>query len=287
MRVVSLLPSATDVIAELGLMDSLVGVSEDCNWPPEVAGKPVVARTRIDVAGLTAAQIDELVSGSRSESHSLYAVDAALMDELRPDLVITQDLCEVCAVSSGDLATACPIGAEVLSLNPRGFDDVVESVVALARRLGAGERGSAVAAAMRAKVDAVRGAVAGLERPRVFVAEWMDPPYGSGHWLPEMVDAAGGVNLLSRPGEYSFATTWQAVLAEDPALVVLAACGFSLEQSLAHTRELWLPVRTVVVDGDSYYSRPAPRLADGVRQLAHLMHPDAVPDPGLPFAELQ
>ena len=287
MRVVSLLPSATDVIAELGLMDSLVGVSEDCNWPPEVAGKPVVARTRIDVAGLTAAQIDELVSGSRSESHSLYAVDAALMGELRPDLVITQDLCEVCAVSSGDLATACPIGAEVLSLNPRGFDDVVESVVALARRLGAGERGSAVAAAMRAKVDAVRGAVAGLERPRVFVAEWMDPPYGSGHWLPEMVDAAGGVNLLSRPGEYSFATTWQAVLAEDPALVVLAACGFSLEQSLAHTRELRLPVRTVVVDGDSYYSRPAPRLADGVRQLAHLMHPDAVPDPGLPVAELQ
>src|SRR5205807_9509061 len=167
-------------------------------------------------------------------------------------------------------------------MNPRSFDEVVESVIQLADRLGARQLGVGVAAIMRAKVAAVRDSVAGLERRRVCVAEWMDPPYGSGHWLPEMVDAAGGVNLLSRPGEYSFATTWQAVLAEDPALVVLAACGFSLEQSLAHTRELWLPVRTVVVDGDSYYSRPAPRLADGVRQLAHLMHPDAVPDPGLP-----
>ena len=286
MRIVSLLPSATDVIAELDLLDSLVGVSDDCNWPPEVAGKPLVARTRIDVSGLTSAQIDRLVTASRSEGHSIYAVDAGLMDELRPDLVITQDLCEVCAVSSGDLDTACPVGADVFSMNPRGFDDVVESVITLAERLGVHERGVAVAEAMRAKVAAVRDAVAGLERPRVFMAEWMDPPYGSGHWLPEMVEAAGGTNLLSRPREYSFATTWDAVIAEEPALIVLAACGFSLEESLERCAGLRLPVRTVVVDGDAYYSRPAPRIADGVRQLAHLLHPDAVADAGLPFAEL-
>jgi iron complex transport system substrate-binding protein len=285
-RVVSLLPSATDIIAELGLLDSLVGISDDCNWPSEVKTKPLVARTRIDVSGLTAAQIDELVSASASERHSLYAVDAKLMDELKPDLVITQDLCEVCAVSSGDLATACPLGTEVFSMNPRSLDDVVESVVSLAERLSVRERGVAVAEAMWAKVDAVREAVAGLGRPRVFVAEWMDPPYGSGHWLPEMVEAAGGTNVLSKPGEYSFATSWEAVLAEEPELVVLAACGFSLEQALERTTELRLPVRTVVVDGDAHFSRPAPRLADGVAQLGHLVHPDAVDDPGLPYTEL-
>jgi iron complex transport system substrate-binding protein len=285
-RIISLLPSATDVIADLGLLDTLVGVSEDCNWPPEVARKPIVARTRIDVSRLTGAEIDELVSASSSDSHSLYAVDADLMAELRPDLLITQDLCEVCAVSSGDLATACPVGAEVFSMNPRSFDDVVGSVIALADRLGVRQLGVGVAAIMRAKVAAVREAVAGLERPRVFVAEWMDPPYGSGHWLPEMVEAAGGENLLSRPGEYSFATSWDAVLAEEPELIVLAACGFSLDQALEHVAELRLPVRTVVVDGDAHFSRPAPRLADGVRQLAHLIHPEAVPDPGLPYGEL-
>jgi iron complex transport system substrate-binding protein len=286
MRIVSLLPSATDMIAELGLLDSLVGISEDSNWPPEVLSKPLVARTKIDVSGLTSAEIDALVSESASESHSLYAVDAGLMDELKPDLVITQDLCEVCAVSSGDLATACPIGTEFFSMNPRTLVDVVESVISLAERLGVHERGVAVAEAMRAKIEAVRAAVAGLERPRVFVAEWIDPPYGSGHWLPEMVEAAGGTNVLSKPGEYSFATTWETVLAEEPELIVLAACGFSLEQALERTGELRLPVRTVVVNGDAHFSRPAPRVSDGIRQLAHLIHPDAVADPGLPYAEL-
>ncbi len=274
------------MISELGLLDWLVGVSDDCNWPAEVAEKPFVARTRIDVSGMTSAEIDALVSESASESHSLYAVDAQLMDELKPDLVITQDLCEVCAVSSGDLATACPIGTEVFSMNPRSLDDVIESVIGLADRLGVHERGIEVADAMRAKIEDVRAAVADLERPRVFVAEWMDPPYGSGHWLPEMVEAAGGTNVLSKPGEYSFATTWETVVGEEPELIVLAACGFSLEQALERTGELRLPVRTVVVDGDAYFSRPAPRVADGIRQLAHLIHPDAAADPGLPSAEL-
>lgn len=286
MRIVSLLPSATEMIDELGLLDSLVGISEDCNWPPEIASKPIVARTRVDVAGLTSAQIDEIFTAAKSKSHSLYAIDAQLMVDLRPDLVITQDLCEVCAVSSGDLATACPIGAEVYSMNPRTLDQVVDSVVALSEKLGVRKRGLAVAQTMRAKVEVVREAVSGRGRPRVFVAEWMDPPYGSGHWLPEMVQFAGGMNVLSQPGEYSFATTWQDVLAEHPDLVVVAACGFNLEQALDRTHDLRLPVRTVVVDGDAYFSRPAPRIADGIRQLGHLIHPEVVPDPGLPYAEL-
>ena len=281
-----MLPSATDIIAELGLLDSLVGVSDDCNWPPEVAEKPLVARTRIDVSGLTSAQIDELVNTSASDGHSLYAIDAELLDALKPDMVITQDLCAVCAVSSGDLSTACPIGAEVWSMNPRRFDDVVESVIALAERLGVRDRGLRLADDMRAKVEAVRQAVAGRDRPRVFIAEWMDPPYGSGHWLPEMVEAAGGSNVLSSPGEYSFETTWEAVLAEKPEMIILAACGFNLDQALQRTKDLRLPVRTVVVDGDAQFSRPGPRIADGVRQLAFLIHPESAEDPGLPYSEL-
>jgi iron complex transport system substrate-binding protein len=286
MRIVSLLPSATDMIYDLGLLDSLVGVSQDCNWPPQVRTKPLVARNRIDLAGLSAAQVDKIVSSSKRESHSLYAVDAELMAELRPDLVITQDLCEVCAVSSGDLSTACPLGAEVFSMNPRSLDDVVQSVIALATRLGVPGRGEHLAQRIRARIQAVRTAVAGRARPRVFVAEWMDPPYGSGHWLPEMVDAAGGTNVLSKPGQHSFETTWEAVLAQHPDLIVLAACGFNLQQSLERTRDLHVAVRTVVVDGDAHFSRPAPRLVDGIEQLGHLFHPEAVPDPGLPYAEL-
>jgi iron complex transport system substrate-binding protein len=285
-RIVSFLPSATDVIAELGLFDSLVGVSDDCNWPPQVKEKTLVARTQIDVSELSASEIDRVVNASAGETHSLYAVDADLMAQLKPDLVITQDLCEVCAVSSGDLASACPIGTEVFSMNPHSMEDVIASVIDLAQRLEAEDRGLVVAERMRTKIEAVRAAVEDLDRPPVFVAEWMDPPYGSGHWLPEMVQAAGGLNLLSRPGEYSFATTWEAVLAEEPELIVLAACGFDVEQALERTGELSLPVRTVVVDGDAYYSRPAPRIADGVRQLAHLLHPDAIEDPGLPAVQL-
>lgn len=282
----SLLPSATDIIYELGLFDALVGVSEDCNWPPEIAEKPLVACNRVDLSGLTAARIDEIVSTSKGEAHSLYAIDADLLRELRPDLVITQDLCDVCAVSSGDLATACPIGVEVYSMNPRNLGDVIESVIELAARLEVLERGQKVASVFRERVGAVRQVVSGRTRPRVFVAEWTDPPYGSGHWLPEMVEAAGGTNVLSRPGEPSFPTTWEAVLDEAPSLVVVAACGFSLEQSLERCQDLRLPVRTVVVDGDAHFSRPAPRLAAGVEQLGHLIHPEAIPDPGLPYAEL-
>jgi iron complex transport system substrate-binding protein len=285
-RIVSLLPSATEVIAELGLVDCLVGISADSNWPPEAAAKPVVAYSRIDGSALTSAEIDALVRESIATSGSLYGVDAEVLGELRPDLVVTQDVCAVCAVSSDDLATACPIGTETVSLNPQSLDEVAESAVLLADRLGVRARGEEVAATMRATIDAVRARIAGLTRPRVFVAEWIDPPFTAGHWVPEMVEAAGGENLLSVPREHSVATRWEAVLAARPDLVVIAACGFGFAEALERADGLALPVRTVVVDGDAYFSRPAPRLADGVRQLAHLIHPEAIPDPGLPHMEL-
>src|SRR4051794_10362742 len=187
MRICSLLPSATEIIAQLGLIDSLVGVSEECRWPPEVVGKPVVTAARLDPADLSSAGIDAAVRASLRDGGSLYAVDAALIDELRPDLILTQDLCAVCAVSSADLADACPVGAEVLSLDPRSLGDVAGSVTALAARLDVAAEGERVVAPMRHAIDGAAAAVRGLPRRRVFFAEWLEPPFCAGHWIPEMI----------------------------------------------------------------------------------------------------
>jgi iron complex transport system substrate-binding protein len=282
MRICSFLPSATEIIADLGLADSLVGVSAECRWPAEVVGKPVVTAARIDSAQLTSLEIDRAVRESVRDGASLYAVDAELIDELSPDLIVTQDLCAVCAVSSGELASACPVGAEVVSLDPRTYGEVADSVRRLAALLGVSARGEAIGARMLDTAVEVANAVEGLEPRRVFFAEWIDPPFCAGHWLPEMIGLAGGIDVLGRSGEPSHSTSWEAVLALDPELVVLGPCGFDADQAAARATGLELPCRAVVVDGDAYYSRPAPRLADGVRQLAHLFHPEVVPDPGLP-----
>ena len=286
MRICSFLPSATEIVCELGFVDSLVGVSEECRWPSAVVGKPVVTAARIDPSSLTSLEIDAAVRTSVRDGRSLYSVDQQLIDELRPDLILTQDLCAVCAVSSGELASACPVGAEVVSLDPRTFGDVVDSVRLLAGKLGAAERGAEVAARMLDSVEQVTAAVAGLRRPRVFFAEWLEPPFCAGHWLPELIEVAGGLDVLGRPGEPSYATTWETVFALGPELLVLGPCGFGAETAASRAERIDWPCRTVAVDGDAYYSRPAPRLADGLRQLAHLFHPDAVPDPGLPAIPL-
>jgi iron complex transport system substrate-binding protein len=286
-RICSLLPSATEIVADLGRVDSLVAVSEECKWPAAVQGKPRATAARIDSGKLSSAEIDRVVRASIGDGRPLYAVDADLIDELQPDLIITQDLCTVCAVSSGDLATACPVGAEIISLDPRTLAEVADTVTLLAQRLGVAGAGRAIVAAMQSKIDEVRCAVEGLGRPRVFVAEWIDPPFCAGHWVPEMVASAGGEEVLGLAAQPSYSTTWERVLDADPGLIVLAPCGFDAEQAAERAVALDLPVRAVAVDADSYFSRPAPRLADGVRQLGHLLHPDAVPDPRLPAIELQ
>jgi iron complex transport system substrate-binding protein len=286
MRICSLLPSATEMIAELGLIDSLVGVSEECRWPPEVIGKPVVTAARLDPAALTSLEIDVAVRASIRDGASLYSVDADLISLLDPDLIVTQDLCEVCAVSSGDLSTACPVGAEVLSLDPRTLGEVTDSVRTLAARLGPIERGEQIVTGMWQTIDATAALVRGLPRRRVFFAEWIEPPFCSGHWLPEMIELAGATDVLGRAGQPSRSTTWEEVLACEPDLIVIGPCGFGAAEAAERAAGLDLPCPAVAVDGDSYYSRPAPRLADGVRQLAHLFHPEAVPDPGLPAIQL-
>ena len=286
MRICSFLPSATEMIADLGLIDSLVGVSEECRWPPEVVGKPVVTAARIDPSTMSSLEIDGAVRASIRDGRSLYAVDAELIADLAPDLIVTQDLCAVCAVSSGELESACPVGAEVLSLDPRTLGEVAESVRILASQLGVPDRGREIAARMLDAVDDVAAAVRGLPRSRIFFAEWIDPPFCAGHWLPEMIEVAGGEDVLGRAGHPSRATSWEEVISLHPELVVIGPCGFSADEAAARAARLALPCAAVAVDGDAYYSRPAPRLADGVRQLAHLFHPEAVPDPGLPAIPL-
>ncbi|MDX6477407.1 MAG: iron complex transport system substrate-binding protein [Gaiellaceae bacterium] len=286
MRICSLLPSASEIVAGLGLIDSLVGVSEECRWPPEVVGRPVVTAARFDSASLSNLEIDEVVRASLRDGGSLYVVDADLIAELAPDLIVTQDLCAVCAVSSSDLASACPIGAEVLSLDPGTFGEVAQSVRTLAARLGVAARGAELAGRMLDAVQDVSAVVHGAPRRRVFFAEWIEPPFCSGHWLPEMIGLAGGVDVLGRAGEPSRAVTWDEVFALEPELVIVGPCGFGVEEAAARAAGLAFPCPAVAVDGDAYYSRPAPRLADGLRQLAHLLHPDVAPDPGLPAISL-
>jgi iron complex transport system substrate-binding protein len=285
-RICSFLPSATEMIADLGLADSLVGVSEECRWPAEVVGKPVVTAARIDPATMSSLEIDGAVREAIRDGRSLYAVDAELIDELAPDLIVTQDLCAVCAVSSGELESACPVGADVLSLDPRTLSDVAESVRVLARRLGVPEGGDAVAAKMLGTIERAAEQVRGLPRRRVFFAEWIEPPFCAGHWLPEMIALAGGRDVLGRAGLPSRSTTWGEALAHEPELVVLGPCGFDVHEAAVRGAGLELQCPAIAVDGDAYYSRPAPRLADGVRQLAHLFHPDAAADPGLPSIRL-
>jgi iron complex transport system substrate-binding protein len=286
MRICSLLPSATEMIAQLGLIDSLVGVSDECRWPAEVVGKPSVTAARIDPSTLSSLEIDQAVRDSLRDGASLYTVDAELIDALAPDLIVTQDLCAVCAVSSGELASACPVGAELLSLDPRTLREVADTVRILARGLDRVDRGEQIVGEMWATIEAAADAVQGLPRSRVFFAEWIDPPFSAGHWLPEMIELAGGVDVLGAAGQPSRPTTWEAVAAAQPELIIIAPCGFDADEASERAAGLELPCAAVAVDADSYYSRPAPRLADGVAQLAHLFHPESAPDPGLPAISL-
>jgi iron complex transport system substrate-binding protein len=252
-----------------------------------VSELPVVTAARIDSDELQSGDIDAAVRDAVLDGRSLYALDDALIRDLRPDLVITQDLCHVCAVSSEDVTRVRSLETtEVLALDPRTLAEVAESVRIVARRLGVEERGEAVAGEMEARIAATAAAVAGAATVPVFVAEWLDPPFAAGHWLPEMVAAAGGRDVLGRAGQPSFPTTWDDVFAAAPEVIVAAACGFDAERIAVEAAAMEFPCRTVAVDANAHYSRPAPRLAEGVEQLAFLLHPNRAPDPGLPAIEL-
>lgn len=273
MRIVSLLPSATEIIGDLGLIDDLVGRSCECNWPKSSINAPIVSLSRVDSLALTGPQIDAQVRTAMQDGAQLYAIDEDRLRELAPDIIITQDLCRVCAVSSDNV---CDVGAKVISLDPHTISDVADSVITLATALGVASRGEQVAALMLDRIQNVRNAVAGKKRPRVFIAEWLDPPFASGHWIPEMVEAAGGIEVLGKPGVASVTTSWQMVRDAKPDIVVFAPCGFDEVRAakeasvLAHEFDpTW---RTACVNADRFFARPAPSIADGVEQLAKIFH---------------
>jgi len=285
-RVCSLLPSATEIVGALGLTDSLVGVSHECDWPPDARRLPTVTASRVDTTTLASAEIDTAVRDALADGLPLYAVDAEVIEQLAPDLIVTQDTCAVCAVSTADVREVCLVQADVLSLDARSIAGIEESVEVLAAALGVPERAEPVVAEMRRGIRETNDRVTGLPRKRVFMAEWLDPPFAAGHWVPEMVELAGGIEVLGRAGEPSYPTTWEEVAERDPDLVVVAPCGFDAERAAAEARKHVLPARAFAVDANAYYSRPAPRIADGIAQLAFLLHPEAAPDPGLPQIEL-
>src|SRR5204863_2874868 len=286
MRICSLLPSATEIVAELGLVESLVGISEECDWPPEVRGLPAVTASRVETTRLTSLEIDGAVREAVGDGRPLYAIDRALLETLQPDLILTQNLCTVCAVSADNVNELCATDAEVVALDAHTLAEIEGRILSLADLLGVSARGCTVVAEMEAKIASVRARVAEAPTRSVFVAEWLEPPYAAGHWIPEMVALAGGRDVLGQAGAPSYPTSWETVREREPELVVVAPCGFDHERAAQEAAGTEFPCRAVAVDSNAYYARPAPRLADGVAQLAFLIHPELVDDPGLPCVDL-
>jgi iron complex transport system substrate-binding protein len=286
MRICSLLPSATETVASLGLVESLVAVSAECDWPPDVRALPVVTASRVDSMRLTSFEIDEAVREAVGDGRALYAIDRELLEALEPDLILTQNLCAVCAVSADSVDELRATDAEVVALDAHTLAEIEEIILSLAELLGVPARGRAVVAEMEAKLAAVGERLTEASPRPVFVAEWLDPPYAAGHWIPEMVALAGGRDVLGRAAAPSYPTSWETVREQGPELVVVAPCGFDHARAAREATLPQLTCRAVAVDSNAYYARPAPRVADGVAQLAFLIHPELVADPGLPYIEL-
>ncbi|MYW48467.1 cobalamin-binding protein [Streptomyces sp. SID161] len=301
MRIVSLLPAATDIVAELGLSDRLVGRTHECDWPPrEVASVPVVTGADLDQDALTSREISDAVGGSAHSGSSLYTLDTEALAALRPDVILTQDLCDVCAVSYEKVSRAVRLldaDTRVLSLEPRTLDDVLDCLVGVGELLGVRERAEQRRAALLGRLDRVRAAVAGRVRPRVVAIEWLDPLWPAGHWVPEQIGTAGGQPLLATPGEHTKPMTWEAVRAAQPDVVLVLPCGFPPERTLREAELLrdlpgWseLPAvrsgRVWVLDGPAYFNRPGPRVVRGAEVLAHVLHGARTAEPVTPAEAL-
>lgn len=285
MRIVSLLPSATEILYALDLGQDLVGVTHECDWPPETAGKPLVSRSVLP-PGATPAEIDRRVSESVEGGEPIYRLDTEAIRQLRPDVVITQDLCAVCAVPSGHVHEALDLlgsPAEVVSLDPSSLAEVLDCVLRVGAVTGTTERAEEFVRHLRERLDAVRRAVAGRPRPRVFALEWADPPFNGGHWVPEMIGTAGGESVLGSNGTPSVRVAWPAIEAAAPEVVVFMPCGYTLAAAAEEARalvdrpEFAATTAFFAVDASAYFSRPGPRLVDGVEILAGALHRGSVP----------
>jgi iron complex transport system substrate-binding protein len=290
MRIVSLLPSATEILYALGVGDQVVGVTHECDFPPEAASKPALIKPRVDPTAAPA-EIDRQVSELVARGESIYAVDADLLASLAPDLIVTQDLCHVCAASPDDLATALSGFARpprILTLTPHSLDDVWQDIIRTGEATNASQRAETLAAELRAKVRAVTSITAStvrsVARARVACLEWLDPLYVGGHWVPEMVAIAGGEDVLGRAGRPSFKVSAEDVAQSNADIIIVMLCGYNAERNAqefnaAKVPPSWqsLPAirnrRIFAVDANSHFSRPGPRLVDGVELIAHLLNP--------------
>jgi iron complex transport system substrate-binding protein len=294
MRIVSLVPDGTEIAFALGLADEIVGVTHECDWPPPTLAKPSVVRTAMpDDVATDSASIDAFVRARAEAGEPMYELDEGLLRRLKPDLLITQSLCDVCAVSESLVGRAIQIldgAVELVVLSPRTFDEVLADVHTVAKATGREAEADRIVAEAHARVEAVRARVAGRDAPRVVVLEWLDPLWVSGHWTPELVEAGGGREMLGVAGAPSRAAAWDELVAAEPEVIVVAPCGFTVERSRRETERLsdrpeWssLPAvrerRIWVVDANAFLSRPGPRLVRGLEVLAACIHPDLFETP--------
>jgi iron complex transport system substrate-binding protein len=291
-RIVSFLPSATEMACSLGLEDRLVGITHECDYPSSVTGKPIVVRSAVPVETMTQAEIDKSVSERLQNGLSVYAVDEQLLQELAPDLILTQDLCQVCAPSGNEVTQTLnllPKKPQVLWLTPKSLREIEDNLREIGEATGCLERANELIAAGRTTLEKVADVTSRLSaRPRIFCMEWLDPIYCSGHWVPEMVRIAGGVDELAREGTDSVRIAWEDVQKWAPEVLIIMPCGCHLDKVLELVPGLaslpgWsdLPAvrqgRVYAVDASSYFARPGPRVVNGTELLAHLIHPELFP----------
>ena len=289
MKIVSLLPSATEIVCALGLEENLIGITHECDYPSSIANKPALTASRISHETMSSAEIDHAVRSNLDGHGSIYDLDKKLLAELKPDLIITQELCEVCAVSYKTVQKAARMfvaDAKVVSLEPNTIADIFENIKTVSELAGIAEKGAEVVESLQNRLNKIREKTAVLENhPRVFMLEWLEPPFAPGHWVLEQVEIAGGIALLGEAGEKSLATTYAAIYESQPEIIVLIPCGYYIKdivRQLEQTRfpANWRELPAVkngnvwAMDASAYFSRPAPRVVDGAEILAKIFHPD-------------
>ena len=291
--VVSLLASATEIVCALGLSDQLVAISHECDYPPDILQRPRLSRARFDPAGLSSGEVDRAVRTAMQEHGSVYQVDEDALAALEPGFILTQAVCEVCAVPTPgvrELVRFRGLSSQVLSLDAHTVEEILDTILQVGAALGEPDRAQVLVQGYRQRLDRVAHAVAGESKPRVLAIEWLDPPFAPGHWVPEMVTLAGGINLAGEAGRHSTQLSWSELAGQDPDVLVIMPCGYGLDASRAdaerHREQLRriapravLQGRAFIVDGSSYFNRSGPRVIDGIEIMAGLLHPGVVPAP--------
>ena len=296
MRIASLVPSSTEMLFALGLGDQVVAVTHECDFPPETASLPHLSETMIP-PGLSPAGIDAEVKRLVGQGEPLYRLKADVLEAARPDLIVAQDVCAVCAVSYDDvlaIAARLPGNPEVLKQDPTSLDEVLGNALEVAAAAGTPEAGQRLKADLESRIESVRQAVDGRVRPSVLALEWLDPPFTGGHWVPEMIEIAGGTDLIGKPGLKSAEHDWDELAGLDPDLTVVMPCGYYVEEAATQAVTYKERIRStgagrvVAVDAAASFSRPGPRLVDGIELLAELLHPGALPArEGLAYEEIR